>query len=552
MIREGMTKTVLMAVAAAVTMTGCMSMQEITRDVNQANDSALQRAEGALAPRQHTAVRGPIITDAPYVDTRPVPVQPRFPLIFQREVTFAEPVGVPIQVLAQRIEQLTGMRVTYQSELVSEAAQQVSATAQVLPDLPPLGQAVSALQLGGVQSTDIRAGVALNYRGTVRGLLDAVAGATGSSWKYDEVSNRVDFFRYTTEIFRIAAPVGSGSSGAGIGQSGGSSQGLSTATAQREHQTEGSVWEDVENTIKSLISPEGRYALSKNLGTVVVRDRQDRMEMIKDFIDRQNAALARGIDFDIAIYRVQVRRNDARAVNWSAFIRSYIENSRWSAVFDTTALAPQTPGQDLSQTVIRINENYNGAPQRWGGSEMMIEALNQLGNASLVNNLSAQTVNNRPAPVRVTHKVGYLAETTQGVAGGGANAIATGAQLTPGEVETGLVMYLLPHVQDDGKRILLEGMISLSTLERLDTVSSGDLSIQVPQVAAREFQQTAWLNSGETLVLAGFEQVDAGFDSAGPFDARMWGLGGRREARKDRELVVVTITPSVRSARSGI
>src|SRR5690606_3594988 len=145
-------------------------------------------------------------------------------------------------------------------------------------------------------------------------------------------------------------------------------------------------------------------------------------------------------------------------------------------------------------------------------------------------NTSAMTSNNPPAPVMVVRRTSSLAETTPTFGGSAGNAISTGAALTPGTVETGLNLYVLPHVQDDGKRMLLKLMVSLSTLEAMETYSSGENSIQLPQVASREFQQQAWLNSGETLVLAGFEQIDAGLDTASPFDKAVWALGGNSSA----------------------
>lgn len=547
---------------AVLALSGCTTMQQVTTDVREDNQAALLRAETALQRGPITPVRGPVVTDLPYVDVRPVPAKQAYPLVFQRDVRFEEPVGVSIQVLAQRIEALTGLRVTYQAELVSQAeaappaAAQQTAAPQVslenLPPLPAIAQVPGAMQLGGAPTPDIRTGVALSYHGPVKGLLDAVAAATGAYWRYDDAAKRVDFYRYLTETFRIATPPGTPKSVMAIGnKQGGSGQQLAAGQAALEHTTEGSVWKEMEAAIGKMLSSEGALVVNENLGTITVRDRPDRIEQVRTYIDAQNKALAREVDFDVAIYRVWMDDADVRGLNWSLFFQKFIENSPYSLYWNTLNMAPNDPG--AAQTILRAKETVEGVPTRYGGSSLVWDALSQLGKASVVTTVRVHTTNNTPAPVRLTRRVAYLAQTSQAVAGGGAGGVvSSGTQLTPGEVETGLIMSLLPHVQDDGKRVLVRGMASLSTLERLDEYTSGEQTIQLPQLAAREFQLTSWLASGETLVMVGFDQVDSGLTSSSPFDARAWVLAGKREARRKREVVVLTLTPVVRHAPSAI
>ena len=118
------------AILVSALLSGCMTMQAINRDVAKTNEVATTAAEGYMSRAvPETPVRGPIVTDAPFVDTRPVPVAPKYPVVFQKALQFQEPIGVPVQVLARRIEDLTGIRVTYQSELVDFVAADPAASA---------------------------------------------------------------------------------------------------------------------------------------------------------------------------------------------------------------------------------------------------------------------------------------------------------------------------------------------------------------------------------------------------------------------------------------
>lgn len=558
-------------VAVAVTslgLGGCVSMVETRRSVDQGISTAGVDATGLLgAVPKGAPARGPVITELPYVDVNSVPVKPRLPIVFDRHVTFIEPMGLPIGLLAQRLEAETGVRVSYQAELIEAgAAGQPGAVtpasaASSAPPIGPLGgDSIPLADLlaglppipGASPGTGVSAGssvrtVPLNHSGSVRVLLDTVAAHIGGYWRYDPGTNRVTLYRYLTEVFRIAAVVGQGSSASSIGSGTSKDAGMAAGKSQVDHQTDGSAWKDVESTVKALLSSEGVFVLNPALGTLVVRDRPDRMDAVRDYVTAANRSLATHVGFDVRIYRVVMNDQDIRGLNWQLYFNRFAEDARWAGAWQS-AMRPTTDG-DLSSMVLRVADG-----ERWGASTLIVEALSALGKTSVVTSTYAQTINNTPAPIRNTRRRAYVAQTSQSVAGGGGgNVVASGTQLTPGEVETGLVMYLLPHVQDDGKRVLLQSMLSLSTLDAIETFGSIDgQRIQLPQVSSREYQQTVWMNSGETLVIAGMEQVEDTFDRDSPIDARLWALAGRSTARKERETFVVTITPTVQTARSGI
>lgn len=561
-------QTLWAAIAVStLSLAGCVSMVETRRTADQGITTAGIDANALLETvPKGTPARGAVISELPYVDVNSVPVKPRLPIVFDRHVTFLEPMGLPIGLLAQRLEEETGLRITYQAELIEAgAAQSASAPmaptpasappigplggdsiplAELLAGLPPIPAASPGV---GASGASLIRSVPLNHNGSVRVLLDTVAAHIGGYWRYDPGTNRVTLYRYLTEVFRIAAVVGQGSSQSSIGSGTSADAGMSAGKSQVNHQTDGSAWKDVESTVKALLSPEGVFVLNPSLGTLVVRDRPDRMDAIRDYVNATNRTLATHVGFDVRIYRVVMNDQDIRGMNWQLYFNRFAQNARWAGAWES-AMRPTSDG-DLSSMILRVADG-----ERWGASTLIVEALSALGKTSVVTSTYAQTINNVPAPIRNTRRRAYVAQTSQSVAGGGTgNVVASGTQLTPGEVETGLVMYLLPHVQDDGKRVLLQSMLSLSTLDAIETFGSVDgQRIQLPQVSAREYQQTVWMNSGETLVIAGMEQVEDTFDRDSPLDARLWAIAGRSTARNERETFVVTITPTVQAAHSGI
>jgi len=70
----------------------------------------------------------------------------------------------------------------------------------------------------------------------------------------------------------------------------------------------------------------------------------------------------------------------------------------------------------------------------------------------------------------------------------------------------------------------------------MEEAQSGDNMIQLPTVSMRSFNQRAFMNMGQTLVLAGFEQERDSTDTSGA----LLSLGFGKQ--KTKSLIVITIT----------
>lgn len=554
-----MLKKAILAGVLVGLLSGCASMVETRRDARMTTDSAHAEAEAMLRDRYRAQpVVGPIVTDVPYVDVRPVERTTRYPASFNRNVTINELAGVSMLELASRVQQLFGVRMVYEAELGgSPPAMRVPSRAT--GNLPPLEGAIDAV-LGAAPSaaqmpTSVpSAGVPMSFNGTAVELFNTVGSAIGSHWEYNEGTRVVHFYRFKTETFRLPAVQGSASRAASMGgqsQSSGGGQPISQAEASGSHETTAQVWEEMGTTLEQLISDEGSYSISQTGGTVTVRDRPDRLETIRSYIQQTADAMARQVDIDVTVYRVVINDTDSRAVNWNLAFRNMLGQYLIGA--DTTASRPDVVSGGLSSLVISVpEENSDGLLNRWGNSSAILDTLSSMGRASVVTSTSIQTANNQPAPMKIVRRHAYLESVAQNMTGSGTDLTSTGPTLTPGVVETGLNIFALPHVMDDGKRMLLKMMVSLSSLESMDSYGNEQAMIQLPQVASREFERQVWLNSGETLVLAGFEQTDSAEDTASPIDRRWWGLGGSSRAHKGREFVVIAIHPTVTAVRSRI
>jgi type IVB pilus formation R64 PilN family outer membrane protein len=155
---------------------------------------------------------------------------------------------------------------------------------------------------------------------------------------------------------------------------------------------------------------------------------------------------------------------------------------------------------------------------------------------SIVTQPEVVAVNNRVSKVQLTNQTGYL----QSVSVTNTTDVGSQISLTPGVVTDGFTMYFLPRVVNG--RVALTVSTNISSLERINEVSSGESMIQTPELNSRELYQNAVMKSGETLVLAGFRQMKESKN-----DEKVLGLtllGGRTSGKQRSELLFL-ITPVV-------
>ncbi len=430
--------------------------------------------------------------------------------------------------VAYYLASLTGVQVNIASNVNGGSASS-SATA-TSPSSTPMSP--PSLPMGASASSEksTTAGSALPtsivYSGNLSGLLDLVTSRYGIYWEWDGGS--VNLFKTKTKTFRLAALPGdtslssvvtSKSSGAESSSSGssGSGSGTSDSSSSKSEMETGvkfsgmSVWNGIKENIQQMLSPAGRLSVTPATGTIAVDDTPVVLDRVGKFIEEQNIALSRQVVINVRVLSVHLTNSKDYGINWDAVYKSVGSEVG-------VALANPFAGTDgSSKLTLSV---LAGSP--WNGTQAIIDALSQQGHVSQMTSASVVTLNNQPAPIQVGRQIGYLASSTTTLdSNGGASSIS----LTPGQVTTGYSMSVLPHILDN-KRLMLQYSGDLSSLNDMGKITSGTSTIQTPDVDVRSFLQRVILNSGEVLVVSGFEQFNLSADSKGVGHSENALLGG--------------------------
>lgn len=546
---------------------GCAGNPAIKEIVYDESDKALTRgtqATESIVPK--VKQERPLVESVKglYVPRKSIPVNSdlNLPPIFERNITAIYPGATNVSTVAERITKVTGIPVKIKPDVYLKATSLIVAGSSapassndtvVTPINPqpgaPLGQAPT---IGPNSTTQAQTSQTLsdstyaetfelNYDGSLSGLLDRLSSRLGISWEYK--NGQIELYRLLTRTFVLKANPGATEFASSLGKDGGESGFASSSKVTMKSQF--SVWQSVENSVRSMLSTSGKLSVSQATGTITITDTKQVVESVAEYIDRENNILTRMVSLKVEILSVRLRDADEFGLDWD-FIYRQINNGaqRFSFTLGSpTSLTSAQAGGIGFNILAPIGEGLG----QYSGSSAIFNALASVGRTNVVTTSSATTLNRQPVPVAITNQVAYLAETTPaqgGIAGG--NAVPG---LKPGIVTTGFLLNFLPTVLDSNS-ILLQFSLDISELQRLGTFSVGSgvtqQAIQTPEVSGTQFLQRVAIKPGETLILSGYDRYFGQYDQRTLDRNGEPGLGGSRSGRNDREILVILVSPIIR------
>lgn len=457
--------------------------------------------------------------------------------------------------VAERISLLTGIPVSVapdaiEDPLASSAMGGATGASSAVPSLPPIPSGLPSIPMNRGQAMnpfdDPSSAFKAHYSGTVAGFLDAVGARYTTDWEFSK--GRINIFRYKTKSFVVRALPGNVSLKSSITSSGTDQSANTNSSSDLSAQFDADAldtWAALKASVDAMLTPKGKAVASPALGTITVTDVPAVVTKVGEFIDQQNDHMGKQVAVSIQVLNVSMKRADDYGIDWKLVNESV--QRRLGASLATNTLPEVSGAGLLTLKVVDAAVDAAGNPvssattSSWQGSSALIQALSEQGKVSVVTNTTAVTLNNQPVPVRVGRSTTYLASSEMSAAGDNSPTQVT---LTPGTVNTGFSMNVLPHIQKDDV-VLLQYGIDLTTLLGIGMVKSNESMIQTPDLEMRRFIQRARLRSGETLVLAGFEQTEDTTTDRGIGDPQNLLLGGSTSGKSGRSMIVVMIRPIV-------
>jgi len=378
----------------------------------------------------------------------------------------------------------------------------------------------------------------VDFDGTGADFLDYLTSKTNLFWKWE--SNKLVFFRTDTRTFKIDYLGGTNVFNANVSstfqsQGGGGEGEVGQSLSNNNQSTNMSyspenVWTSLGAEIESLKSEEGRYAIAEEAGIITVTDTPENLDLVENYIKELNDSIGQQIAIRAEIYDIVLDANADFGTNWQGqYSGSKSVLGNFATAFGDAAAS--TFGFALQDPTSGFND-----------SKLFINSLNEVADVSYRTSATVHTTNGMAAPIQMLDTTGYLASVTREISG---SSGLSSTSVEQGTARSGFSLSFLPRVTSKGQ-INMAFAGDLTQLRRLNESTFEGTTIQLPESQNKNFLQRVIVNSGQSIMVAGFERTEnrKTVDSLAGESTYMF--GGRKSGGTKRVMTVIVLTPYIK------
>jgi type IVB pilus formation R64 PilN family outer membrane protein len=474
--------------------------------------------------------------DSSWLGARAVPIQTGDSLPEKMEkddslvLTFEQPLS--LDQLAARIQAATSLRVTVQK------AGAPAGGSNTAPAAGGTGGGASSSGGGGeptflpADGLEVTGGRTV-WQGKLSNLLDQIADRFDAEWHYTDKT--IHLSQQVVRTFMLHALAGSTDVGGSVKTSSGGSGGDSGLPQQSVDSTSKlALWDEIQKSIETITQGKARASFSPATGTITVAGYPSAVNATEEYLKLQNRLRLRRVGIEAKILTVKLDKKYDHNLDVDVVIADAFNNQ---GIIFSTARGADAATRAVTAGVVR---NIPATLGTRDTTQALVNALSAISTQVAVEySGNLVTLSDQPAPLQVATKRAYVAR-----ASSNAGQTTTSASLEPGTIDIGLSMNLLPRVIEED-RVMLRIALGITDLVQLREFSSGGSTVQLPEVDTTGFLQNAVLQSGETLVLAGFEKKNGSYNRNGVGNPNFFALGGGETFEKAREIRVLLLTAHI-------
>jgi len=475
----------------------------------------------------------------PFVSTKSIKLSKPLPKEFSKEVLWSFPQGIELVHLVSMITEKTGYQVFVASDVYdipegtqkfldsskSESSESLDSAAirtEIPLDAMEFAQD-SNIEVPVSQPEPEKLKVFFQANGfeSIEKIINKVTSQLAVDWDFDHDERVIKIQRHFTEYFHLAGMLDSeGLLPTSItGGGDGNKSGVSPSA---------SLWESTQKSIVTMLSPGGRVSSNEMSGMIVVTDNKHTLKSVKKYIDQVNAKVTQKVLLNIEVVEFKYVDESNKGIDLSLLNLAGIGQVGLGVDGGGITGGILTPPSGLK----------NGS---WEGSNAIIKALNQRGKVTNKTRKPIYARNNQITSISSNRTVGYLSSTSSTPT---AN-VGTTSSIQVDFIKSGDSVNVLPHIMPDGNSLLLDIGIMISSLNSLDSISSGGQTVQRPDFSENSIMESVEIKNGQTIVLAADEKHSIEKNNSGMLDAAFWWLGGSERRAVEKTSVIYLVTPFI-------
>ena len=275
------------------------------------------------------------------------------------------------------------------------------------------------------------------------------------------------------------------------GASGGSGQGIKGDFSLKfdKPQKMNSFYEQLENNLKVLVSPEGRYTLNRSSGVLSIYDKKDRVDVIESMIHKIKKRSQRQVLIEAKILEVVLNDDHNLGVSWEAVLDKVLRSGDQLVLQQTLGL-----GGAVAGTMAYTTKNFNA----------VITALNESGDIDMLSNPRIKVLSGQSAMISSGKLVPFWEKEVQTTQGTGGSASTSEVTYKRRDVLNGITMGVTPIIMEDG-RIMLNVVPITSNIEKVveHFDETGKSVASAPVLNIKEAGTVIYANDNDLVSIGG-------------------------------------------------
>ncbi|WP_035247530.1 pilus (MSHA type) biogenesis protein MshL [Desulfogranum mediterraneum] len=304
---------------------------------------------------------------------------------------------------------------------------------------------------------------------------------------------------------------------------------------------------------RRMASGGSYYTVDRSVGLITVTAPRPLLEKMELYIDNLKKELYRQVVIEAKIIEVFLQDNSRIGLDWSQVLKNFSVGG--TTFFGTSGsggdgqVYPWIPAVGDADSVTTFVSKITLTPANF---TVMLNALNEQGDANVLSNPKLTVLNGQPALISVGRDIAYIKTVSRNVDSGSGSTLTTVTYTAEVDnVVEGVALGVVASIVDDHKVILHLTPVTTDLIEdpiEYRTFGEG-LEVGLPRVGIREMSTMVEVDNGEMLVIGGLidevERTEGSFAPiVGEIPVIKYLFGVEEKIKEKRELVIL-LTPKI-------
>ncbi len=345
-------------------------------------------------------------------------------------------------------------------------------------------------------------------------------------------------------------------------------------TEDTEAQGEATGATSVQQATRRVALGQSYYTIDRSIGLITVSAPRPLLEKIEYYLNTLKKELYRQVVIEAKIIEVFLQDNSKIGIDWSSVLKNF--NITGLVEFGTAVgggegalgmVFPWSPTPNDRRKGVNTGNPVNSPyPDTYPnafvstislanvGFNVMLNALNEQGDATVLSNPKLTVLNGQPAIISVGKDIAYIKEISSEV---NSDTGTTSYTVTTDSVVEGISFGVMASIIDDDTVIMhltpiTTDLVPAADGQDIEYIHFGrndELTVGLPKVQIREMSTMVQVDNGEMLIIGGL--IDSVEGSSGEF-APILGdipliryLFGVETKRMEKRELVILLTPKI-------